>query len=82
MQDHPAPLICHLTDDRYTGRDPEPVVRAIMRMRNMDQLVRAGISVRTLVNLDEQVLADLLERVDAGADAEALRRFAEGRAVA
>ncbi|KAA1192504.1 hypothetical protein F0M18_07480 [Pseudohalioglobus sediminis] len=53
-----------------------------MRMRNMDQLVRAGISVRTLVNLDEQVLADLLERVDAGADAEALRRFAEGRAVA
>ncbi|MCI0399529.1 MAG: VWA domain-containing protein [Chloroflexi bacterium] len=36
MQTHPAPLVCHLTDDRYTGDDPEPIVKAIMRMGNQD----------------------------------------------
>ena len=36
MSDHPAPLICHLTDDRYTGQDPEPIVRAIMQFANED----------------------------------------------
>jgi hypothetical protein len=36
MQEHPAPLVCHLTDDRFTGRDPEPIVKAIMRMGNQD----------------------------------------------
>lgn len=36
MQEHPAPLVCHLTDDRYTGRDPKPVVNAIMHMSNGD----------------------------------------------
>lgn len=36
MQNHPAPLICHLTDDRYTGKDPRPIVDAVRRMRNRD----------------------------------------------
>lgn len=36
IQDHPAPLICHLTDDKFTGKDPEPIVRSIMQMRNRD----------------------------------------------
>lgn len=36
MLDHPAPLVCHLTDDRYTGGDPKPIVNAIMRMSNGD----------------------------------------------
>jgi hypothetical protein len=32
----PAPLVCHLTDGRYTGSDPEPIARAIMRMQVPD----------------------------------------------
>ena len=28
----PAPLICHITDGEYTGEDPEPIVKRIMRM--------------------------------------------------
>lgn len=32
----PAPLVCHLTDGEYTGADPEPIVREIMRMKNSD----------------------------------------------
>ena len=32
MSDHPAPLICHMTDGRYTGADPEPIVRRIMQL--------------------------------------------------
>ncbi len=36
MTNHPAPLLCHLTDDRYTGQDPEPIVKAIMQMGNQD----------------------------------------------
>lgn len=36
MGQHPAPLICHLTDDKYTGQDPEPIVKNIMRMGNQD----------------------------------------------
>lgn len=36
MQGHPAPLICHLTDDRYTGKNPGPIVESVKRMRNRD----------------------------------------------
>ncbi|HID88953.1 MAG TPA: VWA domain-containing protein [Anaerolineales bacterium] len=36
MENSPAPLVCHLTDGEYTGADPEPIVRRIMRMRNPD----------------------------------------------
>jgi hypothetical protein len=36
VQDHPAPLVCHLTDDRYTGADPEPIAKRIMQMSNKD----------------------------------------------
>lgn len=32
----PAPMVCHLTDGRYTGTDPEPIVREIMQMANDD----------------------------------------------
>ncbi|HOG22232.1 MAG TPA: vWA domain-containing protein [Flexilinea sp.] len=32
----PAPLVCHMTDGEYNGKDPEPVVREIMRMGNSD----------------------------------------------
>jgi Mg-chelatase subunit ChlD len=35
--DHPAPLICHMTDGEFNGdADPEPVVRRISRMANQD----------------------------------------------
>jgi uncharacterized protein YegL len=36
MPDAPAPMVCHLTDGRYTGHDPEPVVRQILQMGNAD----------------------------------------------
>jgi len=32
IQDCPAPVICHMTDGKYTGDDPEPIVRRIMDM--------------------------------------------------
>ena len=32
----PAPMVCHLTDGRYTGSDPEPIAREIMKMGNDD----------------------------------------------
>jgi hypothetical protein len=32
MRDHPAPLVCHLTDGGATGADPEPIVKRIMQM--------------------------------------------------
>ena len=36
IQHCPAPLICHLTDGRFTTEDPEPVAREIMQMRVND----------------------------------------------
>ncbi|MBP6068724.1 MAG: VWA domain-containing protein [Anaerolineaceae bacterium] len=36
LNDCPAPLVCHMTDGEYTGEDPEPIVRRIMRMSNAD----------------------------------------------
>lgn len=36
MDDYPAPLVCHITDGKYTGSDPEPIVRRIMQMGNSD----------------------------------------------
>ena len=34
---HPAPLICHMTDGEFNGdADPEPVVRRITRLSNQD----------------------------------------------
>jgi len=32
----PAPLICHMTDGKYTGSDPTPIVQRIMQMKNPD----------------------------------------------
>lgn len=32
LQDHPAPLVCHMTDGEYNGGDPMPVVQRIMSM--------------------------------------------------
>jgi hypothetical protein len=32
MQDHPAPLVCHMTDGEYNGADPMPIVQRIMNM--------------------------------------------------
>lgn len=32
----PAPVVCHMTDGEYTGDDPEPVVRRIMKMQVPD----------------------------------------------
>jgi uncharacterized protein YegL len=31
-QDCPAPLVCHMTDGEYTGKDPQPIVERVMRM--------------------------------------------------
>ena len=36
LQDCPAPVICHMTDGEYTGDDPAPAVRRIMKMRVPD----------------------------------------------
>ena len=32
----PAPMICHLTDGRYTSDDPTPIAKEIMQMSNDD----------------------------------------------
>ena len=32
----PAPLVCHMTDGEYTGKDPAPIVREIMAMKTID----------------------------------------------
>lgn len=32
IQDHPAPLICHMTDGEYNGTDPRPIAERIMNM--------------------------------------------------
>jgi hypothetical protein len=32
----PAPVVCHMTDGEYTGDDPEPVARRIMRLEVSD----------------------------------------------
>ena len=36
LASHPAPMVCHLTDGRFTGDDPEPIAREIMALRNDD----------------------------------------------
>lgn len=36
MANHPAPLVCHLTDGMFTGDDPEPIAREIMGMQTQD----------------------------------------------
>ena len=36
MGNCPAPLICHMTDGEYNGKNPEPVVNRIMNMSNPD----------------------------------------------
>lgn len=46
------------------------------RMRWMDQLVQAGIPVRTLVNLDEALLQQLLQRAEDGTRPAELRSLA------
>ena len=32
----PAPMVCHLTDGQFTGKDPEPIAQEIMQMSNDD----------------------------------------------
>lgn len=36
MDNCPAPLVCHMTDGEYTGKDPSPIVERIMEMKNTD----------------------------------------------
>ncbi len=36
MGNCPAPLVCHMTDGEYNGKNPEPVVNRIMNMSNPD----------------------------------------------
>lgn len=36
IQDHPAPLVCHITDGRYTGENPIPIVKRILDMKVKD----------------------------------------------
>lgn len=35
-QNCPAPLVCHMTDGEYTGANPEPIVRRIRALKNLD----------------------------------------------
>jgi hypothetical protein len=39
MQGSPAPMVCHLTDGQFSGDDPEPVAREIMRLGTEDGTV-------------------------------------------
>jgi uncharacterized protein YegL len=32
MDEHPAPLVCHMTDGEFNGRDPMPIAQRIMNM--------------------------------------------------
>lgn len=58
LNNHPAPMVCHLTDGRYTGDDPEPVARQIMEMRNNDgQVLIENIYLGP--NLTKQPITDL-----------------------
>jgi hypothetical protein len=36
LSGHPAPMICHMTDGKHTGDDPEPIAREIMAMSTGD----------------------------------------------
>ena len=52
MQDHPAPLVCHMTDGESNGGDPLPIAQRIMNMSVPDGnvlieniYVRRGIGV-------------------------------------
>jgi len=36
LRGHPAPMVCHLTDGKFTGSDPEPIAQEIMHMANDD----------------------------------------------
>lgn len=36
LKNCPAPLVCHMTDGLYTGEDPEPIAKRIMKMRVPD----------------------------------------------
>lgn len=36
LNDCPAPLICHMTDGKYTGDDPAPIVQRIMKLTTPD----------------------------------------------
>lgn len=36
LQACPAPVVCHLTDGEYTGADPEPTVRRVMKLSVAD----------------------------------------------
>lgn len=36
MENDPAPLICHLTDDKYTGMDPSKIVEETKKIFNKD----------------------------------------------
>jgi hypothetical protein len=36
LTDCPAPLVCHMTDGEFTGDDPEPIVKRIMKMETPD----------------------------------------------
>lgn len=36
MKNSPAPLVCHMTDGEYTGKDPTPVVKRIMNLKTAD----------------------------------------------
>lgn len=36
LSGHPAPMVIHLTDGRFTGSDPEPIAKDIMAMKTDD----------------------------------------------
>jgi uncharacterized protein YegL len=36
LKNHPAPMVCHLTDGEYNGNDPEPLAHEIMNMATPD----------------------------------------------
>lgn len=52
----PAPLVCHMTDGEFTGEDPEPIVRRILNMKNLD----GNVLVENIFIAD-QILSERIE---------------------
>jgi hypothetical protein len=56
LRECPAPVICHMTDGEYTGDDPEPVVKRIMKMSVPDgNVLVENIFLSTNILRDEDI---------------------------
>lgn len=59
IQDHPAPLICHITDGHYTGTNPIPIVQRILDMKVKD----GNVLVENIL-ISDDVLAEPIQSIN------------------